>query len=83
MTGVVEVGRACDVARHVRRRYLMAHCTNRDFSLDSAKLLSATGGRLPNWEAEGATYFVTFRLLDSLPRSVLDSFRFREGRNLS
>lgn len=31
---------------------------------------------MPHWEAEGATYFVTFRLFDSLPRSVLDSFRF-------
>ncbi len=29
-------------------------------------------GRLPHWEAEGATYFVTFRLDDSLPKSVLD-----------
>src|SRR5580658_6106518 len=33
-------------------------------------------GRLPHWEAEGATYFVTFRLGDSLPQSVLESFRF-------
>jgi REP element-mobilizing transposase RayT len=29
-------------------------------------------GRLPHWEREGATYFVTFRLADSLPKSVLD-----------
>ena len=29
-------------------------------------------GHLPHWEKEGATYFVTFRLADSLPRSVLD-----------
>jgi hypothetical protein len=36
-------------------------------------------GRLPHWEAEGATYFATFRLLDSLPQSVLDSFRFERG----
>ena len=28
-------------------------------------------GRLPHWEKEGATYFVTFRLADSLPTSVL------------
>lgn len=27
-------------------------------------------GRLPHWEAENATYFVTFRLADSLPESV-------------
>ena len=29
-------------------------------------------GRLPHWEKEGATYFVTFRLADSLPTSVLE-----------
>jgi REP element-mobilizing transposase RayT len=28
-------------------------------------------GRLPHWEAANATYFVTFRLADSLPRHVL------------
>ncbi len=50
-------------------------------------------GRLPHWEAEGATYFVTFRLGDSLPQPVLESFRFerkdflltaqRQGREIS
>jgi len=29
-------------------------------------------GRLPHWEKEGATYFITFRLADSLPKSVLE-----------
>jgi REP element-mobilizing transposase RayT len=29
-------------------------------------------GRLPHWEKEGAVYFITFRLADSLPKSVLD-----------
>ena len=29
-------------------------------------------GHLPHWEKEGATYFVTFRLHDSLPKSVLE-----------
>jgi REP element-mobilizing transposase RayT len=29
-------------------------------------------GRLPHWEKDGATYFITFRLADSLPKSVLD-----------
>ncbi|MFZ3265519.1 MAG: transposase [Terriglobales bacterium] len=29
-------------------------------------------GRLPHWEHENATYFITFRLADSLPQSVLD-----------
>ena len=29
-------------------------------------------GRLPHWEKDNATYFVTFHLADSLPKSVLD-----------
>jgi hypothetical protein len=29
-------------------------------------------GRLPHWEKDNAIYFVTFRLADSLPRTVLD-----------
>jgi len=29
-------------------------------------------GRLPHWEKDNATYFVTFRLADSLPSTVLD-----------
>ena len=32
-------------------------------------------GRLPHWEANQAIYFVTFRLGDSLPRSVLEEFK--------
>jgi REP element-mobilizing transposase RayT len=50
-------------------------------------------GRLPHWEAEDATYFVTFRLGDSLPQSVLEPLRFerkdilrtaqRQGRKLT
>jgi REP element-mobilizing transposase RayT len=31
-------------------------------------------GRLPHWEADHAIYFVTFRLADSLPRSVLRAY---------
>jgi len=29
-------------------------------------------GRLPHWEQDNATYFITFRLADSLPQPVLD-----------
>jgi len=35
-----------------------------------------TRGYLPHWEIEGATYFVTFRLADSLPDEVLRQIRF-------
>ena len=33
-------------------------------------------GRVPHWEADLAIYFVTFRLADSLPQSVLQAFEF-------
>jgi REP element-mobilizing transposase RayT len=29
---------------------------------------------LPHWEQQGATYFVTFRLADSLPKAVLEEY---------
>lgn len=32
------------------------------------------GHYLPHWSADGATYFVTFRLADSMPRSVVQGF---------
>lgn len=33
-------------------------------------------GRLPHWEIEGGTYFVTFRLGDAVPRKVAEAYRF-------
>jgi REP element-mobilizing transposase RayT len=38
-------------------------------------------GRLPHWEKESATYFITFRLHDSLPKSVLERIE-SEGESL-
>lgn len=40
------------------------------------ELLDGTHDRryLPHWKAEGATYFVTFRLAGTLPKTVLDEF---------
>ena len=35
-----------------------------------------TRGYLPHLENENSTYFVTFRLAGSLPRSVLDAWEF-------
>jgi REP element-mobilizing transposase RayT len=32
-------------------------------------------GYLPHWERRGATYFVTFRLADALPESIVERFR--------
>jgi hypothetical protein len=31
-----------------------------------------TRGYLPHWERDGGAYFVTFRLADSLPRTILE-----------
>jgi REP element-mobilizing transposase RayT len=38
-------------------------------------------GRLPHWEKDSATYFITFRLPDSLPHSVLDEIEL-EKKNI-
>ncbi len=34
-----------------------------------------TRNRLPHWQQEGACYFITFRLADSLPHTLLTGFR--------
>jgi REP element-mobilizing transposase RayT len=44
------------------------------FSYDDVAIRSR--GHLPHWEIEGGTYSVTFRLVDSLPQSILDSIEF-------
>ena len=41
---------------------------------DSIKIRNR--GHLPHWEAAKATYFVTFRLADSLPQEVLQRIEF-------
>jgi REP element-mobilizing transposase RayT len=33
-------------------------------------------GRLPHWEREGSTYFITFRLNDSIPRNIAGAYLF-------
>ena len=30
---------------------------------------------LPHWRRDGSTYFVTFRLADSIPRAILENWR--------
>ncbi len=35
-------------------------------------------GYLPHWELEGAVYFITYRLADSLPKSVLDHIEYEK-----
>lgn len=41
----------------------------------ASELLIRQGAYLPHWTRDGAVYAITFRLADSLPRNVLDSWR--------
>jgi REP element-mobilizing transposase RayT len=52
-----------------------------DFDFQHTEITKRHGAYLPHWSAEGATYAVTFRLADSLPRVVLESF-LRERNEL-
>jgi len=51
-----------------------AHATNTPSSPET-KLHIRHGAYLPHWTYEGAEYFVTFRLADSLPQSVVEAWR--------
>lgn len=42
--------------------------------LNSDEDIEKTANRLPHWEQEGRAYFVTFRLADSLPQTLLDTW---------
>jgi len=42
---------------------------------DPREHIRITHHNLPHWQQPGATYFVTFRLADSLPSTLLDSWR--------
>ena len=39
---------------------------------DPKQPYSVTYGRLPHWQQEGATYFITFRTIDSIPQEALE-----------
>ncbi len=39
--------------------------------------------KLPHWEMEGGTYFVTFRLADSLPGAVFEKIKIRRQQKLA
>ena len=43
--------------------------------IDEQRAVKTTKRHLPHWEQPGATYFVTFRLVDSVGREVLDQWR--------
>ena len=50
-------------------------------SFDPRKEVSATHRNLPHWQQPGATYFVTFRLNDALPREACE--QLEEMRRLN
>ena len=51
-----------------------------DFNyFDPKQEFTVTYGDLPHWEQAGATYFITFRTADSLPRETI--LRFRRERD--
>ena len=45
-------------------------------SIEDEGLRIRSRGRLPHWEANRSTYFITFRLADSLPANILESYHF-------
>jgi hypothetical protein len=45
--------------------------------------IRVTQNRLPHWQLEGACYFLTFRLGDSLPKKMLDRWREEKSRWLA
>jgi carbamoylphosphate synthase large subunit/REP element-mobilizing transposase RayT len=47
-------------------------------AFDEQRAVKITKRHLPHWEQPGATYFVTFRLADSIPQDVLE--RWHEER---
>lgn len=50
--------------------------------LNTRDKIKITANRLPHWEQSGTTNFLTFRLADSLPKSVLDDYRISKERFL-
>jgi hypothetical protein len=74
-----------------RKSQRHAGATDVFFSYDHVAIRDR--GFLPHWEIDEETYFVTFRLGDSLPQSVLDAIEFerrdieenakRQGRGLT
>ncbi len=53
---------------------LEAHATYELVPFDAREVSIRYSAYLPHWEQESATYAVTFRLDDSLPRAVLDAW---------
>jgi len=56
----------------------MTSCILEDYvfsGFDPETPLHIYGRHLPHWRQEGALYFITFRLVDSIPRQVAEAWR--------
>ena len=42
--------------------------------------ITKTRNRLPHWQQDGSTYFVTFRLNDSIPKALMDKWTAERNR---
>ncbi len=49
---------------------------------DYSRIQKRKGSYLPHWNVEGAIYHVSFRLIDSLPRAVLDDLKAERAKIL-
>jgi len=58
-------------ARHKKQKFVTLNVD--DF--DPKKAVGHLNGNLPHWRQEGTTYFVTFRLGDSLPKEKLEQWK--------
>lgn len=53
----------------------MISCLPEFRGLDEGSAVAVYWRNLPHWRQPGATYFVTFRLADSIPKQVIESWR--------
>jgi putative transposase len=56
----------------------MLHPRRRFIPFDEKNAVRIYHRNLPHWRQDSATYFVTFRLGDSLPQSVLDQWEYEK-----
>jgi REP element-mobilizing transposase RayT len=47
---------------------------------DPSLPVTVTNGHLPHWDQAGATYFITWRTADSIPKSVWERWRWQRSR---
>jgi REP element-mobilizing transposase RayT len=67
-------GRFTHNKEHLEVKHIILICCYMSF-FDPEASLVIRRGKLPHWRQEGAIYFVTFHLVDSLPQTKLDWLR--------